>query len=66
MCCNFLHLIQNKTGINIFRGKEERSRVSTEVELLQLETTKPALNLGVLMNVSRIKRLISLQDLENL
>ena len=86
MCQNFLQLNEDKTEIIVFGAKEERLKVSTQLQKAKLETSNKARNLGVVMdsdlnlsshiktvvksayyhlkNISRIKGLMSLQDLE--
>lgn len=85
---NFLQLNKEKTEIIVFGAKEERLKVSTQLQMVMLKTTNQARNLGVVMdsdlnfnshiktvtksayyhlkNISRIKGLMSQQDLEKL
>ena len=88
MCQNFLQLNRDKTEIVVFGAKEERLKVSAQLQSAMLKTTDQARNLGVIMdsdmkfishtkqitksayyhlkNISRIKGLMSQQDLEKL
>ena len=88
MCQNFLQLNKDKTEVIVFGAKEERLKVSTQLQSVMLKTTNQARNLGVVMdsdlnfnihiktitksayyhlkNISRIKGLMSQQDLEKL
>ena len=84
----FFQLNKDKTEIIIFGSKEERLKVSAQLQSVMLETTDQARNLGVIMdsdlnfsshiktvtksayyhlkNISRIRGLMSRQDLEKL
>lgn len=88
MCQNFLQLNKDKTEVLVFGAKEERLKVSAQLQSAMLKTSNQARNLGVVMdsdmnfsshikqitksayyhlkNISRIKGLMSQQDLEKL
>ena len=88
MCQNFLKLNEEKTEVVVFGAKEERLKVSAQLQTTMLKTTDKARNLGVVMdsdlnfkshiniikksayyhlkNISRVKGLMSQQDLEKL
>ena len=88
MCQSFLQLNKNKTEVIVFGAKEERLKVSAQLQSVMLKTSNQARNLGVIMdsdlnfnshiktiiksayyhlkNISRIKGLMSQQDLEKL
>ncbi|XP_068571421.1 uncharacterized protein [Cebidichthys violaceus] len=88
MCQNFLQLNKDKTEVIVFGTKDERLKVSAQLQSLMLKTTNKARNLGVFMdsdlnlnshiktitksayyhlkNISRIRGLMSQQDLEKL
>ena len=85
---SFLQLNRDKTEVIVFGAKDERLKVSTQLQSVMLKTTNQARNLGVIMdsdlnfnshiktitksayyhlkNISRIKGLMSQQDLEKL
>ncbi len=50
MCLNFLQLKKNKTEVIVFRAKEKRLQVTTELQSIHLKTTNQARNLGVMMD----------------
>ena len=50
MCQNFLQLNKDKTEVIVFGAKEERLKVSTQLQSIMLKTTNQARNLGVVMD----------------
>ena len=50
MCQSFLQLNKDKTEIIVFGSKEERLKVSAQLQSVMLETTDQARNLGVIMD----------------
>ncbi len=50
MCQNFLQLNKDKTEVIVFGAKEERLRVSTQLQSVMLKATDQARNLGVVMD----------------
>ena len=50
MCQNFIQLRKDKTEVIVFGAKEERLKVSTQLQSIMLKTTNQARNLGVVMD----------------